>query len=336
MNILITGATGFLGSRLVEDFFQRDTIHHIVATGRKPVAERMIDSPKVSYVFGDLTDEYFFSTLFDQNSIDMVINCASLSSPWGRYEQFYQANCVTQKHMIQYSKQYGILRFIYISSPTIYFNYQHAIDLKEEAPLPKKFVNHYATTKKRAEDMLCASGLEYIIIRPRAIIGRGDSVIMPRLLRSYQEGRLKILGDGKNVVDMTPVSNLTEAIHCAVMADKTACNTDYNISNGEGVVLWDMINLVLRLMGLKAISKKVPLGILMIVASMMEWKSRWFSPDQEPTLTRYTVGVLAMHCTFSIDKAKKLLGYQPKQSIPEAIHEFAEWYKQKEHDVTKV
>ena len=75
MNILVTGATGFLGSRIVEHLLGEDKINHIIATGRKISVDTQISHQKLHYILGDLRDKYFINSLFEK-SIDIIINCA--------------------------------------------------------------------------------------------------------------------------------------------------------------------------------------------------------------------------------------------------------------------
>lgn len=331
MNLLITGATGFLGSRLIEYFADVKDITNIVGTGRKFSFNNKSEAPNVTYKLGDLADPGFVQSLFDFKP-EIVVNCASRSSPWGKFEDFYRSNCLTQQNLIQQSQKTGVQRFIYISTPSIYFNFKDRMGIKELAPLPKIPCNHYAKTKLEAENMLATSELCYITLRPRALVGRGDTVIMPRLIRSHKAGRLKIFGNGKNVVDLTPVSNMVDAVHLAILADDKYCGEDYNISNGAPVLLWDEINSVLKKIGLSPITQKVNSSLLTWMAKFMESKSRIFHPEKEPILTAYSVGVLSKSFIFDITKAKNDLKYIPKQSTSEAIDEFVDWYLKNQNE----
>ena len=180
-----------------------------------------------------------------------------------------------------------------------------------------------------AECHLKESNLPYIILRPRALIGRGDTVIMPRLIRSSKEGKLKIIGAGNNRVDLTPVANMVEAVKLSIFTKNL--NETFNISNGEPVNLWESINFILSEIGLPVVRDKIPYSILYIIATIMEYKSRVFN-KKEPVLTRYAVGVLAKSFTFDIRKAKELLNFEPKQTTNQALVEFIQWYKSKEHE----
>ena len=328
MNVLITGATGFLGSRIVEHLIDENKINHIIATGRKLSEINKVTSPNVEYILGDLQDWNFTKKLFGKG-IDIVINCASLSSPWGSYKSFFDSNITTQKNLIQESINNSVKRFIYISSPSIFFNFKNSLNTQENTPLPKRMVNNYAKTKWMAERMLNESNLPYVILRPRALIGRGDTVIMPRLIRSCLEGKLKIMGSGNNEVDLTSVSNMVEAVRLSIFTPNY--NEAYNISNGEPVNLWKSINSILKGIELPAIKKKIPYPVLYMVAVIMEYKSRLLN-GKEPILTRYSVGVLAKSFTFDIQKAKEKLNYHPKQTTAQAIDEFVKWYKENNND----
>ena len=326
MRILITGATGFLGSKTLESFANHPEFDHIIATGRTLTPDRKVIKDHVAYQLGELSDSDFVTSLFT-NHIDIVINCVSLSSPWGSYEEFYNANVVTQQLLIEQCIKHDVHRFIYISSPSVYLKFKDQFDVTEETPLPNHLVNDYARTKLEAERLLENSGLTYITLRPRALVGAGDTVIMPRLVRSYEEGKLKIMGSGKNLVDLTPVSNMVDAIFLATQATKDACNEVYNIANGQPIQLWQAINQILKKIGYAPIAKKIPYWLLMTVATLMEFTAKYFRGNKEPILTRYSVGVLAHSFTLNINKAKIKLHYKPRQTVQEAMNEFANWYK---------
>ena len=323
MNILITGATGFLGSKIVEHFVLQEPDAHIIATGRKFSSDNKISNPRVTYRLGDLANQSFVATLFDQE-IDVVINCASLSSLWGKAEAYHKANVVTQENLINQSLKSNVSRFVYISTPSIYYNSKDSLNIKESDTPPSNKINHYARTKFEAEQILKMSGLNYIILRPRALVGKGDTVIMPRLMRAYEENKLKIVGSGENVVNLTSISNMVEAVRLCLHS--LHLNEDYNITNGEPVKLWEAINTILELVKKPPVTQKVPYWFAYAVASILEFKAKILRSSEEPTLTKYSVGILTKSSTFDITKAREQLGYKVKQSSYEALEEFADWY----------
>ena len=259
------------------------------------------------------------------SEVDIIINCASLSSPWGTYSDFEKANIDTQNNLIQASKINKIKKIIYISSPGVYYEFKDLIDILETSPLPKKFVNHYAKTKFLAEELLKSSKIPYVIFRPKAIIGRGDHVIVPRLIKAYDDQKLKIVGNGKNLVDLTPVSNVVDAIILAVN-NEDAINQTFNLSNGKPIKLWEVINYVLKKLNKTKVTQRVPYNIAYFVTYINELISKIFNLG-EPSTTRYSIGILAKSFTLNINKANDILKYVPKQTTQQAIEEFLEWYK---------
>lgn len=324
MQILLTGATGFLGFRTLEKLIDLPWVSKIVATGRNLLPYRTIVHPKVVYVPGDLQDKEFVHSIAE--GVDLIINTAALSSPWGKRSDFEKANLHTQSNLLEAAKKSKVSRFVYISSPSIYYNGADRIGVKESDPLPGKFVNEYARTKFEAEQMLEHSHLPYIILRPRALVGRGDSIIMPRLIRAFDEGRLRIIGNGGNIVDLTGVENVADAIVLSLMAQGEALNQAYNITNNDPVNLWEKIRYVLAALDRPLGNRKVPFAVAHGFAGLMELMAR-VAHQHEPSLTRYGVGTLAKSFTLDISKARDLLGYMPKVSTDAAIDEFVNWYR---------
>lgn len=327
MKVLLTGATGFLGFRTLEKLIEREDITAIIAVGRTIKKTHKVYHPKVEYSLGDLGNRDFVESLM--KDVDHVIHAAALSSPWGKRDEFVAANHITQKNLIDAALRNSVKKYIFISTPSMYFEIKDKYNIKESDPLPDKFINAYAETKRMAEIELEKSGIPYVILRPRALTGRGDTVIMPRLIRAYNEGRLKIIGDGKNTADLTSVANVADAILLSIDSNEKGMNETYNISNGSPVKLWEAISDVLRKMDKEPPTRKLPFGFVKFIARLMELKSKATNMN-EPTLTVYGVGTLAKSLTMDVSKARDLLGYEPKVSTEEAIDEFVKWYRENE------
>lgn len=326
--ILVTGASGFLGGRLLKHLAALYPSTVVTGTSRRADRKKEFEALGCFFIAGDLLDVLFCEEITKE--ADVVIHCAALSSPWGNINLFEEANVKATKNLLNASVSNKVKRFIFISTPSIYFDFTDRYNIKEEDPLPEKMVNHYAATKLEAEQFVLAmngKGIETLALRPRAIIGAEDTVIFPRLIKAYKEGRLKIIGNGKTIADLTCVRNVIEAILCSMRAEKKALGQAYNITNGEPVVLWDKINHLLRALNFEPLHKKIPAGLVMTVAALMEWKAKLFSPDKEPTLTKYGIGVLTYSLTMNISKANTLLDYRPVQTTEEGLTEFIEWYK---------
>ncbi|MES2647600.1 MAG: NAD-dependent epimerase/dehydratase family protein [Bacteroidota bacterium] len=326
MRVLLTGATGFLGYRTLERLSVNPGITNIIAAGRTIKESHFVNDSKIEYQLGDLCDKNYVNRI--TRNIDCVIHAAALSSPWGKYEDFEKANIYSQKNCILAAIENQVKKYIYVSSPGIYFTGEDRIDIKETDKLPKKFINDYAKTKHAAELELMHAGIPYIILRPRGIIGRGDTVIMPRLVKAFEAGRLKIIGNGKNIVDLSSALNVAYAIELALFCEKGALNQDYNITNDEPVLLWEYIENMLKRLGYRFPKTKVSFRLVKFIAGLMELQSK-LTNNSEPTLTKYGVGTLAKSFTMDISKAKYLLRYKPLMNTAEAMDEFAVWHLNK-------
>ena len=326
--ILITGASGFVGGRLLKSLTTTYPDALVLGTGRRNDRQAEFAALGCQYQPGDLVNFADCERLVA--GADVIIHCAGLSSPWGTYSEFYAANVQSTLNLLQTAQAQGTQRFILISTPSVYFNYQDRFNLKESDPLPNPMVNHYAVTKYQAEQetlKLNRPDFETIALRPRAIIGAEDAVIFPRVLRAYEEGRLKIVGDGKNIVDMTCASNLIAAVEACLKAEHSAFGEVYNITNGEPKPLWETIGHFLQALDLPPITKKIPKRLALMAASLNEFVHRYFLGGREPALTRYSIGILSTAMTMDISKAREKLGYQPVQTTLEGINEFVAWYK---------
>ena len=98
------------------------------------------------------------------------------------------------------------------------------------------------------------------------------------------------MGDGNNLVDLTYVENVIQALMLALDASAAIGNT-YTITNDEHVPLWDIVRSVLSRLNLSTKLRRVPLSVALAAASLMELRAAL--TGQEPLLTRYTAAILA-------------------------------------------
>jgi len=210
MKVLVTGATGFLGGALTRRLYSMGW--YITALGRNVSKLKNLESEGMQVLQVDLKDKKNMSDVCKDQ--DIVFHCAALPSPWGNFEEFYQANVIGTRNVIQGCEEHKVKRLVYVSTPSLYFGYSSRMNVKETDALPEP-VSNYAATKILAEeeiDKAFANGLAAISIRPRALFGPGDTVIFPRLIPRLQSGRLPILGDGENIVDLTYIENVVDAL----------------------------------------------------------------------------------------------------------------------------
>lgn len=326
MLCLVTGATGCLGLNLTKRLIKEG--YEVIALGRNGQLGGILTQLGAQFIAKDLTESGFLKSL--ARDADVVFHCAALSSPWGRYKDFFAANVIGTQNVLEAIPEQA--RLIHVSSPSIYFEFNEKHNIKEYDPLPKKPVNHYVKTKLYAENLVdtafTAGALKVITIRPRAIFGPYDRAILPRLLKAEKNGVLPIVGSGTNLIDVTYVDNVVESLLLAARADERCFGKKYNITNDEPHTLNSILSLLFNALQKHVTLKCIPFTVAKKLAQCLELIYSIPFIQQEPRLTAYSAGVLAFGQTLNIDAAKHDLRYKPIISIEQGMNDFARWYFQ--------
>lgn len=327
--VLITGATGFLGGALARRLgaMARFDTH---TTGRNEVAGRKLSKAGLGFIAADLTDRQAVMALVE--GVDTVVHSAGLASPWGPESAFRKANVVATRNVVDACRKHSVRRLVHVSTPSLYFDFSDRLGIRENQPLPPRMVNAYARTKLEAEgivDRASQAGLRSVILRPRALFGPGDTTILPRLIRALEARRLPIIGRGENLIDLTYIDNAVDALIASIDAPNGVCGGRFNITNGEPIRLWPMIHRIAKALGLAQPTRRVPYRLALGIATGLETFHRIARPDEEPILTRYSVGILGRTMTLDITAARRDLGYSPRVNMDEGLQRFLAWWKAK-------
>lgn len=327
MSILVTGATSGLGRNAIEYLYDNNI--RCTATGRNPkVAQELMDKG-MDFFAADLVsvDDKMLAQMVQNKSA--IWHAAALSSAWGAYDDFYQANVIATQKLAMAAAKAGVPRFVHISTPSVYFDFSHCYDVCEHE-LPKRFVNHYAATKYLAERALHDIAKDYpdtqfVILRPRAIFGAYDRVLLPKIIQLLHDrkGKLPLPNHGNVLMDVSYAKNVVHAMHLATHAtfDKQELIPTYNITNGEPIRLHELLTKLFDKLNTPFEIKSVPYSVLATLARLLE---TWGNvSNKEPKLTAYSAGVLYYDMTLSITKAQHELGYQPPISLDDAITQTA-------------
>ncbi len=324
--ILVTGATGFLGAHVVENLLKQG--HRVRATGRSLAEGQKLTTMGAEFVPADLSDAAAVESLMAD--VDFVVHCAALSSIWGKYEEFFQANVVATENLAQAALRAEVKKFVHISTPSLYITPQDRFDIQESEILPEKKINFYAHTKALAEervDEAFKKGLATIILRPQGIFGVGDRAILPRIIRVAKKGFFPVIRNRDVMIDLTAVENVVHAIDCALKAPASACGKKYNITNGEPINNAEVIAQVLGDLKISYREKFIGFSKAWFVAGFLENTHRLLRLKGEPLLTRYSVCALGFSRTLSIQAAKNDLGYQPIIALQPALQRTLTWLK---------
>jgi nucleoside-diphosphate-sugar epimerase len=324
MKILVTGGTGFLGRHLV--WRLADLGHEVCFTGRDAEKARQVaESASRSATFAAISHaapDALASLTRAMTGADAVVHCAALSSPWGRREDFYDANVQSTAQVLSAMQTHRVARLVHISTPSIYFQFRDRIGVREDEPLPPP-VNHYAQTKREAERLVRAAPVSAIILRPRGIFGAWDETLLPRLLRLLRKKRFPLFNGGNALIDLTYVDNVVDAIVLALCLQDPIEST-FNISNGQPQRAGDLFAQLAQTFNLPWHPWRMPLFTGLALAHACEIAGR-VARGWEPPLTRYTVGTVAYSQTLDLQRARDYLGYVPRVDIREGIRRTSAW-----------
>lgn len=322
MRVLITGATGFLGYHVAKRFSNEG--YFVTAVGRKN--QDRLKNLNVEFKRVDITEE-INNLSYDY---DVIIHCAALSKASGRYSDFYKANVIGTKNVIEFAKKNkNLKRFIHISTPSIYSGSEERVGVKESDSITKNFLNHYAKTKYMGENEVKATSLPYIVLRPRAIFGEYDTSIVPSLVKAAKKGILPMINNGSCLVDVTYVENVAHAIYLAVNSEDKYIGECYNVNNDESMPLREVLEMLFEALNIKPKYIRLPYKFLYVAGNLMEWFAEKL--NVEATLNGYTVTVLSKSQTLDITKLKEELKYKPLVSVKDGLNKYAAWYLKEEN-----
>lgn len=314
MNILVTGATGFLGQHLAQALLEKGhTVHQM---GRNFTQVNGLVQRGAIAVQADLRDAA--AVTMACANINAVYHVGALSAPWGKEADFHAINVGGTQAVLVGCLMHNVQRLVYVSSPSVVFDGHDQYNVTEDVPYPRRFASVYSLTKKLGEDLVNQSStkLETIILRPKAIFGPGDQALLPRLIAAARQGRLPQIGTGRNLVDLTYVENVVYALLLALDAEAAVGKT-YTITNDEHISLWEVIYTVLQQLDLPTNLRKISLPVALAAARAMEWQAAL--TGKEPLLTRYSAAILARTQTYDISAAKRDLGYTPCITLADGI-----------------
>lgn len=322
---LVTGGGGFLGRRIVEMLLEEGHQVRFLARGRYPDVEALgAEGLQV-----DLRDAE--GLVAAAEGCEVVFHVASVAGYWGSRQLFEDTNVRGTENVLAACRAAGVPKLVYTSTPSV-IGYGHDAEGIASAPYPASWESLYGETKAKAEQRVLAAngpGLATVSLRPHLIIGPRDTNLLPRVIARARQGRLAIIGDGANQVDLTYVDNAAGA-HLdawAALTDSTApcAGKAYFISNGEPVRLWAWVNEVLPRVGVPPVTRRVPLRVATALGAALEWVWRTFHLSGEPRMTRFLALAMARSHWYDMEPARRDFGYTVRVPMTEATERTVAW-----------
>jgi nucleoside-diphosphate-sugar epimerase len=328
--ILVTGATGGLGRNAVQQLLAQGA--RVRATGRNTAVGQALQAQGAEFLPLDLATAHATACQALLHDVDAVWHCAALSAPWGPAAAFEAANVRATQALLQAAGTQGVRCFVHISTPALYFDHRHLRDIPESF-LARRPVNAYARTKGQAEQAVQQAAqrfpaLRCVLLRPRAIFGPHDQVLMPRLLRVLDQraGRLPLPRGGAATLDLTYVDNVVQAMALATANEALPSGSVFNITNQQPAVLKEVLHSLFHQgLGRPLRIVSLPHALMAGAARAMGWAAAF--TGREPLLTPYSVGALHYDMTLSNTLAREQLGYRPQVSLDQGLARTANWLR---------
>ncbi|MER5777570.1 NAD-dependent epimerase/dehydratase family protein [Streptomyces sp. NPDC002039] len=332
VNILITGATGFLGGHLVDACLREG--HHVRALVREGSDTARLGSlPGVELAVGDLTDEDSLRAAAADR--DTVLHSAARVVDHGSRAQFHEANVAGTRRLMDAARAAGAGRFVFVSSPSALMRIREGdrLDIDESTPYPDRFFNLYCETKARAEQDVLAAHTERfttVALRPRGIWGPRDHAgFLPRMIGAMHAGRLPDLSGGKRVlVSLCHSDNAVAAcLRAATAPSERVGGRAYFVADRERTDLWAFLTEVGRLLGCAPPGPRIPLPVGRALAGAVEtlWRLRPGSEGTTPPMSRYMMALLTRSTTYDTGAARRDLGYEAPRGRADGVGELVRW-----------
>jgi nucleoside-diphosphate-sugar epimerase len=322
---LITGATGFLGGHLAEEAVRRGWVVRGLARAGSDAS--FLSRLPVAVVRGDLGDAAALGEVV--RGVDVVFHCAAKVGDWGPVEEYRAVNVDGTRALLEACRAAPPSRFVYFSSLGVYAaRHHHGTD--ETEPLPAEHIDGYTQTKVEAERLVLryhqGHKLPAVVLRPGFIYGPRDRTVLPKLLDNLRRGLVRYLGSGEQAMNTIFVGNLVDAAFLA--AEKPGVVGEvFNLTDGERVSKRRFVEALADGMGVPRPAGSVPLWVARVAAWWMEGRARKRGDPQPPRVTQGRLKFLGLNLDFSIDKAKRVLGYQPRVTFADGMRETVDWLK---------
>ena len=324
MHVLVTGANGFVGAALCRKLVDRgDKVRGLV---RKTSDLSLLEGVPVEKVVGSLDNPDSLKKAVQD--VELVFHVAAAVTDWGTLESFRRVNVEGTRNLLEASIRAGVKRFVYVSSVVVH-SFIGAQEMNENSPrLPTPFP--YCQSKREAETLVMAAHrrgeIVATVVRPGDVYGPGDRTSLLKMVKLLESGRMAHIGGGRKLGAFTYVENLADGMILAG-AKEEAAGEVYVITDGIKLTWREYFERLTAALDVPKPWFSVNPVLAYGAASVLESFYRLFRIQNRPPITRYLIVHLRKDFHFSIDKARRELGYEPKVGIDEAVRRTAEWYR---------
>jgi len=322
MRILVTGGTGFTGSHLVRRLLGRG-YEVLVVDNQRGIFFDELKNKGARIYLGSITDPDLVNEVVKE--CDVVYHIAAAFRGVNLPKKVYwNVNVEGTRIVAESALRNKIKKFIHCSTEGVHGHIPNP-PAGENAPIAPK--DYYEYTKSKGEEVIheyMEKGLKAVIIRPTAIYGPGDPGRFLLLFKWVKKGFFPMFGSGEITYHPLFIENLNDAFELALKKDEANGQT-YLIADEKYYSLNELVSKVAEALEVEVKIIHFPFLPLLIISCLCEGICKPLRLT--PPLFRRRADWYRENRGFSIDKAKRELGYVPKVNLKTGLKITADWYK---------
>ena len=325
MKVLVTGATGFLGSHVVELAIERGYAVRILARPGEDTT-RLVKAG-VEVCQGDLTDRTALEAAV--NGVERVLHCAARTGPWGPISEYEKVNIFGVKLLVEAAMAAGVQRIVHVSSITVHGLTTPHGTIDEAAPLIGGY-DPYSKTKAAGErllrQMIVNQDAPVTIVRPGLIYGPRDANSFGRFAGMIEQGKMILIGSGANTMPLIYVRDVAQGILLASEAEQSVGRA-YLLVNDEPVTQRDYFTAIAKELGVASPRLSIPYRPALALAGTAEFAWHLRHKQQPPPLMRFGLMQIGGENRFKIDRARRELAFSPQVNLADGVRQGIAWYR---------
>jgi len=308
MSILVTGGTGFLGSRLVKKLLKNE---EVIVFAKEEYQE--LKEKGVKFFLGDMKNKEDMEKAFPE--VDIVYHLAANldeSDP-----NMYDDNVIGTRNVVELSKKNRIKKIIFMGSCGVLGDSGIA---KEDLPYNPK--TKYEKSKAESEKLVRESGITYTIIRSPIMLGPNKIwlKIMEAAKRQYP-----VIGSGKNHFHLSYVDDVVRLL--IVAKESKADNQIFHIATKDTPTYEDVYRMICEETGFEMTKKHISVWLIKILSTLHIASRRIRGKKPSLTMMKSSIHRLIRDRVVSIEKAKEVLDFEPEYDTRTAIRETVKYFK---------
>ena len=322
MKVALTGASGYTGGHLLRRLIARgDSVKALVRQGSITPDLMSRGAELVPGVLGDAADARRLV-----EGCDAVMHVAAVYRTAGHPDSYYrEINVLGTRKLLEAAADASVCRFVHTSTVGVHGDVKNP-PADETAPIAPSDI--YQETKAEADAMARefgrTRGLEVAIVRPGAIYGPGETRLL-KLFRSIARGHYAVVGSGKPHYHLVYIDDLVDGFLLALDRPEAAGET-FIMAGARALSQNDLAREVAQATGGSVWPFHIPAWPIQRLGDVVE--AICVPIGVEPPIHRRRVDFWVKNRSFSIEKARRLLGYDPKVDVTEGIRRTALWYRE--------